>query len=112
SILASVYEKFNARDVDAVLSVLHPDVKWPNGWEGGYAYGREAVRDYWKRQWAAINPTVVPEGFEELSDGRVRVRVHQRVLDLNGKLLSEGTVTHTYAFESGKIRQMEIEAQA
>jgi ketosteroid isomerase-like protein len=28
------YTAFNARDIDATLSMMHPDVKWANGMEG------------------------------------------------------------------------------
>src|SRR5258705_9031085 len=46
-LLGGVYAAFNARDVDRVLAAMHPDVDWPNGMEGGYVHGRDAVRDYW-----------------------------------------------------------------
>jgi nuclear transport factor 2 (NTF2) superfamily protein len=108
SLLNRMYDQFNGRDIDGVLSIMHANVEWPNGWEGGYVVGRDSVRDYWTRQWAAINPTVLPEGFEVLPDRRIKVRVHQRVLDLGGKLLSDKMVSHTYTFEEGLIRAMNI----
>ena len=43
--------RFNARDIDGVLTVLTDDVAWANGMDGGYVHGREAVRAYWTRQW-------------------------------------------------------------
>src|SRR3954451_11636697 len=55
ALLEVLYERFNARDVDAILPSLAPDVEWPNGWEGGYVRGRDAVRDYWTRQWRAMD---------------------------------------------------------
>ena len=56
----ALYAPFNARDVPALLAAMAPDVIWPNGWEGGIVRGRDAVRDYWKRQWSQINPIVTP----------------------------------------------------
>ncbi|KAM3099871.1 nuclear transport factor 2 family protein [Phormidesmis sp. 146-12] len=44
------YQAFNTRDIDTVLSLLHPDVAWANGMEGGYVHGHAEVRDYWNRQ--------------------------------------------------------------
>ena len=38
-LITRAYEAFNARDIDALLSLMHPDVHWPNGWEGGYVEG-------------------------------------------------------------------------
>lgn len=32
--LTKAYDAFNARNIDAVLALLHPDVDWENGMEG------------------------------------------------------------------------------
>ena len=34
-----------------MLAVLADDVAWANGMDGGHVHGREAVREYWTRQW-------------------------------------------------------------
>ncbi len=112
ALLTRMYREFNARNIDALIGVMQPDVKWPNGWEGGTVVGHDAVRDYWTRQWAEIDPTVTSESFAPLPDGRVRVRVHQVIKDRAGKLMSNKLVTHTYSFAAGKIRGMEIEPVA
>jgi ketosteroid isomerase-like protein len=104
----NLYAAFNARDLTALLPLLHPDVEWPNGWEGGYLHGPGQVRDYWLRQWAAIDPRVTPTLIEPLPDGRVRVTVHQVVRDLGGALLSDTVVIHLYLLEGGLIKRMEI----
>jgi hypothetical protein len=44
-LLTRAYTAFNARDIDAVLSLMHPDVDWPNAWEGGRVVGHAGVRD-------------------------------------------------------------------
>ena len=106
--LRQVYADFNARDIEAVLAVMHPDVDWPNGWEGGRVRGHAEVRDYWTRQWAEIDSSVEPVGFSETPDGRIAVEVHQLVKDLDGKVLSEGTVTHVYTFDEGLVTRMDI----
>jgi hypothetical protein len=110
TLLTRKYREFNARNIDALLGVMQADVNWPNGWEGGYVVGHDAVRDYWTRQWAQIHPTVTPQAFDTLPDGRLRVRVHQVIKDRAGKLMSDKHVNHTYSFAAGKIRSMAIEA--
>lgn len=50
--LRAAYAAFDARDLDAAIALLHPDVDWANGWEGGRVRGRAAVREYWQRQLA------------------------------------------------------------
>ena len=107
-ILEKAYAAFNARDIDSVLQTMRPDVVWPNGWEGGTVHGHTGVRDYWTRQWAAIDPHVEPIGFNLDEKGRVAVRVHKVVRDLAGKVLLDTIVEHIYTLEHGLIRSMEI----
>src|SRR5215204_309672 len=91
-LLRRTYDAFNARDIDAVLAVMHPDVDWPNAWEGGRVHGHDAVREYWTRQFAAIDGRVEPVGFSARDDGRVAVEVHQVVKALDGSVLADQTV--------------------
>ena len=53
-ILEHMYDRFNARDMEAVLATMHRDVVWANGMEGGHVYGHNGVREYWTRQWAKL----------------------------------------------------------
>jgi nuclear transport factor 2 (NTF2) superfamily protein len=106
--LEKLYAAFNARDIERALGAMHPNVDWPNGWEGGRVYGRAAVRDYWTRQWKALDPIVTPVGFETDEAGRIAVRVHAVVRDAAGKLLADETILHVYTVEAGLIRTMEI----
>lgn len=108
SLINKTYADFNRRDLDAVLANLHPDVHWPNGWEGGFVDGHSGVRDYWTRQWKELNPVVIPLSITQLEDGSVEVVVQQTVKDLMGNLLAEGEVRHLYTLENGLIRSMEI----
>jgi ketosteroid isomerase-like protein len=106
--LTDLYAAFNRRDVPALLAAMTPDVAWPNGWEGGTVRGRDEVRDYWTRQWAEIDPTVVPTGFGLEDDGRIAVTVHQVVRDAAGAVIADRTVTHVYRFDGALVSEMEI----
>lgn len=108
-VLRCAYSAFNARDVDAVLETMHPDVDWPNAWEGGRVRGHQAVREYWLRQFEAISSEVEPEGFREGPDGAITVDVRQVVRDAgNGELLSESHVRHRFHLADGLIVSMEV----
>src|SRR5690348_5835635 len=99
-LLRTMYDGFNARDIDAVLAAMTDDVDWPNAWEGARVHGHQEVRDYWTRQWAAIDPRVTPVGFQKRVGGdgvRIAVEVEQVVHDLDGELVGSGTVMHIYA---------------
>ena len=107
-LLAKAYAAFNARDIDAVLAVMHPDVDWPNAWEGGRVHGQEGVREYWQRQWAATDPHVDPVGLSTDEAGHIVVTVHQMVRDLEGNVSSDGMVAHVYLVQDGLVRSMEV----
>jgi ketosteroid isomerase-like protein len=111
-LLVHIYDAFNRRDIDSVLATMHPDVDWPNGMEGGRVYGREAVRQYWLRQWGQIDPRVEPRGFHTDATGAIVVEVHQVVRNLAGALLAEKMLQHVYHIENGLIRSMEIREPA
>ena len=82
-LLERIYDHFNARDIDGVLTVLTDDVAWANG----HVHGREAVRAYWTRQWTMVSPHVEPVGFHRTVDGAIVAEVRQTVRDLQGKPL-------------------------
>jgi hypothetical protein len=104
-----MYAAFNARDLDRLIEQMSDDVDWPNAWEGGRLVGRDAVRDYWTRQWAQIDPRVEPTSFRERRDGSIAVEVDQLVRSLDGELIGQGTVVHVYSFRDGLIARMDIE---
>jgi ketosteroid isomerase-like protein len=108
-VIRAAYRAFNDRDIDAALELMHPDVDWPNAWEGGRVHGREAVRAYWTRQFEVISGQVEPEAFSEEADGSVTVEVHQVVHDAqSGKLLSDSWVRHRYRLEDGLVTRMDV----
>jgi len=104
-----LYDRFNARDIDGVLSSLVENVAWANGMDGGHVHGREAVREYWTRQWAAIDPHVDPVHVGDPIDGTTRVEVHQVVKDLSGKVLLDETIAHVFKIENGFVSRFDIE---
>ncbi len=81
TILKKAYESFNLRDIDSTLAAMHSNVEWANGMEGGIERGRNAIRNYWERQWELVNPHVEPLSFSKDEDGRINVTVHQVVHD-------------------------------
>ena len=107
-LIEHAYKGFNSRNIDTVLSIMHPDIHWPKAFEGGYVIGHKAVRDYWTRQWSEINPIVEPEAINVRPDGVVEVDVYQLVKDMEGKILFDGKVKHVYMISDGLLLQMDI----
>ena len=119
AVLQRLYECFNARDIDGVLSGLTDDVVWANGMDGGHVHGHEAVRAYWTRQWAMVSPHVEPVAFRRTPDGAIVAEVRQSVRDLEGKPLhgqthglADKTVGHVFRLRDGKVTRFDIEELA
>ena len=107
-LLKTTYAAFNARDIDAALATMGPDVVWPRAFKGGVVRGHDAVRAYWTEQWAEIDPHVEPVGFAGEDDGRILVDVHQVVRDRHGAVLADVRVGHRFTVTGGLIRAMEV----
>ncbi len=104
-----LYDRFNARDIDAVLSTLADDVAWANGMENTHVHGPEAVREYWTHQWSVINPRVDSLLMSQAADGSTVVEVHQVVHDLEGKLLLDEMVGHVFSIEGGRVTRFDVQ---
>jgi hypothetical protein len=88
---------------------MHPEVDWPNAWEGGRVSGRRAVEAYWKRQFAEISSQVEPQGFAPREDGSIDVDVHQVVHEAeSGALVSDARVVHRWWLEGGLVVRMDV----
>jgi hypothetical protein len=110
-VLKRLYDRFNARDMEALLTAMQEDVIWANGMEGGHVQGRDGVRSYWTRQWAMVDPHVEPLEFSTGPEREVIVEVHQIVRDLNGKLMADKEVGHVFRFEKGLIKRFDIRGE-
>jgi hypothetical protein len=106
--IEQLYAAFNARDLDAAMGAMIDGVDWPNAWEGGRVRGKDAVREYWTRQWSEIDPHVEPVAVETLPDGRLAVEVDQRVRDRDGALIGSGRVRHVYTFVDDLVARMDV----
>jgi ribosomal protein S18 acetylase RimI-like enzyme len=107
-LLRRAYEAFNARDIQGALATMHPEVDWPNAMEGRRAHGREAVREYWERQWGLFDSRVQPLRIEQGRGGLIVATVRQLVRDLTGNVVSDETVEHHYVITGGLIERMDV----
>src|SRR5687768_2469823 len=107
--LQNIYKTFNNREIETLISLMHPDVKWANGMEGGFVYGRSAVREYWTKQFEAIRGQLEPLEFEMDENERSVVTVHYIIKDLEGNLLLEKIGKQIFTIENGLISLFEID---
>jgi ketosteroid isomerase-like protein len=106
--LQNLYDAFNKREIETIIELMRSDVKWANGLEGGFVYGRDAVREYWTNQFKAIQPALETLKFETDENNRNVVTVHQIVKDLQGNVLADMTVKQIFTIEDGLISLYEI----
>ncbi|MGB3402637.1 MAG: nuclear transport factor 2 family protein [Microcoleaceae cyanobacterium] len=106
--LQNLYDAFNNREIETIISLMHPDVKWANGLEGGFIYGRDAVRQYWTNQFKDIQAELETLKFEMDENNRNVVTVHQVIKDLQGNILADATIQQIFTIESGMISLYEI----
>ena len=107
-LLRAAYAAFNARDIDAALAFMTPDVAWPRAFKGGFVRGPEEVRAYWTEQWSEIDPHVEPIAFHPEADGRILVDVHQVVRDMAGVVIGDEHVGHRFSIDHDLIQMMEV----
>ena len=99
---------FNARNLDAGLTLMTTDVHWPRAFKGGFVRGPGEVRAYWIEQGSEIDSHVEPVNFHIEKEGQILVDVHQVVRDLAGAVLADEHVGHRYTFKNGLIQMMEV----
>jgi hypothetical protein len=107
-LILRIYAAFNKRDIDGALAFMSEGVSWPKASEGGRVVGKQAIREYWTRQWAEFDPLVNVLEVIERGSGVTHVKVHQLVKDLRGKTLSDTELWHIYSFADGLIERMDI----
>jgi ketosteroid isomerase-like protein len=110
--IEQAYSAFNARDIDGALALMTEDVSWPKASEGGRVVGKEEIRAYWTRQWGEFDGRVEPLEITEDDGGKVRVKVHQRIKNLQGEVLWDGEVLHVFTVNSGLIAAMDLGDEA
>jgi ketosteroid isomerase-like protein len=108
TLIEKAYSAFNKRDIDGALALMTEDVSWPKASEGGKVVGKEEIRAYWTRQWGEFDGHVEPLEITEEGGGKVRVKVHQRVKNLQGEVLWDGEVLHVFTMNSGFIAAMNL----
>jgi ketosteroid isomerase-like protein len=107
-LISQAYRAFNNRDVDGALALMTEDVSWPKASEGGRVVGKQAIREYWTRQWVDFDPHVEVLDMRDQDGGKVEVHVHLLVKNRRGELLSDTQLRHVYTTRDELIERMDI----
>ena len=107
--VGKAYQSFNNKAVNSILSLMHPNVSWPKGWDVDYIEGHDNLRNYWTKLWSEVYINIKPLTLKENTKDQVEATFHQIVKDLQGNITSDRILKHLYTFESGLIKKMEIQ---
>ena len=107
--IENLYLAFNERRFDDLIAMMHADVEWANGMQGGFIHGREDVREYWRKQFEFVTTHLEPLKFETGDDGREIGGVQLTVSDLDGNVLLDKTAKQIFTFKDGLIVKYELE---
>jgi hypothetical protein len=103
--LRRLYDAFNRKDLDTVLSAASPDVDWPNLLIRRRVTGTGDIREFWDRQFRAIDPQLEVLAVSEGDNGTVVARVHQVVTFVSdGAVIEDVVVDHIFTFgDDGRV---------
>lgn len=102
-----LYTNFNERKIEQVIVAMTDDVQWANGMDGGYVHGHDGVREYWTRQFTMISSNVTPIQIDA-DNSVVKIKVHQVVYDVAGKLIADEIVSHFFHLRGDRIARFDI----
>jgi hypothetical protein len=103
----ALYQNFNSRKIELVISQMSENVRWANGMDGGYVYGHNGVRNYWERQFETVSSNVTPLDIK-MENNLIEIKIHQVVHDLKGSLLADEYVYHYFCLSDNKITDFDI----
>lgn len=104
-LLRRTYGAFNARNADAALELMQPEVSWATA-NDGFVKGQGGLREYWRRQWQDVGPLMEPVTFREVAPFQTAVEVRTRVR--GGEAMQETTEEHLFTMRDGLIATMEL----
>ena len=108
ALVRDAYRRFNKSDITALLDLLDPDVELPDPLSGRKLRGVDEAREYWEREFALVEPTLLVSEIVEIGDALLVV-VFQELYDReSGKLLGHGvTAVHRVTFRGDRIASIE-----
>jgi hypothetical protein len=113
-LIKQLYEDFNARKVDSILAKLTEDVMWANGMGGGYVHGHKDLRDYWERQWSALNPQITPVSFKKIEEGSIFVDAlfSGQCMEGQAQGFKDMPVGHIFHVKEGLVSRFDIQGRS
>ncbi len=108
-LIARYYGALEGRDLEAVMAMTHPRVRFHDFLDGGEIDDLAAAQDFYRRMFE-LSPDLDPITIEDLPDGRVRVDMQSSVHSPSGHLWSDTRQEAIYTLADGLIVGIELSA--
>jgi hypothetical protein len=106
--IEQAYPAFNKRDIDGALALMTDDVSLAQSFGGRQSDREERDPRLLDSTMGRVRSPCRPLAITEEDGGKVRVRVHQIVKDLQGNVLSDSEVLDVFTMNTGLIAAMHI----
>lgn len=106
-VIDALWRALTARDIEAVVALLHPEVDWQDNMNGGRRVGRDATRDYLLDVMATVVVVSTPVDISRIAPDRYLARVNHVVRNSDGQLWGQEIVSHVLTLREGLIARME-----
>lgn len=103
AVVDALWPALTARDLDAVIALLHPDIDWQDNLNGGRHVGRDAVRAYLSEVMATVAIVSTPINIMPSGPDRYLARVNHVVRNRDGQLWGQEVVSHVLVLREGLI---------
>ncbi|MDP2258729.1 MAG: nuclear transport factor 2 family protein [Caulobacter sp.] len=110
AVIDALWPALTARDIDAVVALLHPDVDWQDTLNGGRRVGRDAVRAYLSEVMATVVVVSTPINVMRTGPDRYLARVNHVVRNSTGQFWGQEIVNHLVSLRDGLIVRMDNSA--
>jgi len=106
-LIVRYYEAIERRDLEAVLTTTHAQVRFHDFLDGGEIDGLAAARDFYRRMFE-LAPDLDLITIETLPDGRVRTEFQSSIHSPSGHLWSDTRQAAIYTLADGLIQGVEL----
>jgi ketosteroid isomerase-like protein len=107
--IRQAYAAFNDRDIERAVTMMDPNVEWPDVVDGGFVHGHGGVRRHWRDVFASADTRIEINDLARRPDRSVAAHVRQVVVGPGGQTLSEHRLIHVFRLDDGLITRMDVE---
>jgi ketosteroid isomerase-like protein len=109
-LISRYYDAVGRRDIETVMTLMHPQARFDDFLEGGELEGSNAVRAFYQRLFDTLAPDLGLISVTTDPDGRMRADTQVATHDRSGHVWSDTRSYALYTLVDGLIHGIELEA--